>query len=93
MSSSTDNELASLTERHFALFESGDYHDFVLTCGKKEFQIHRSIVCPQSSVLKVMCDGNWKVCAGTSVTEVGSDDVTGMQRVQSIVGCATHRLC
>ena len=50
----------SLAERNNRLFESGDYHDFVVRCGAKEFKVHRNIICPQSSVLRTLCDPLWK---------------------------------
>ena len=62
----TDFELAALTSRHLTLLETGDYHDFVLKAGGRSFKVHRCIICPQSDVLKVLCDGPWKASTDTS---------------------------
>lgn len=60
-SRSSVDELSASALRQMSLLESGDYHDFVLKCGDRSFKEHRSIICPQSTMLKVLCSGSWKV--------------------------------
>lgn len=55
------DELASFAVRQLSLFETGTYHDFIIKCGKRSFKVHRSIICPQSEFLRVVCVGGWKV--------------------------------
>ncbi|KAL1988810.1 hypothetical protein VTN96DRAFT_7694 [Rasamsonia emersonii] len=40
--------------------ESGEYSDFVIVCGGREFNVHRIIICPRSSYFRTMCKENFK---------------------------------
>jgi hypothetical protein len=50
-----------IAKRNLGLLESGDYHDFIIKCGNREFKVHRNIICPQSVMLATLCTPNWKV--------------------------------
>jgi hypothetical protein len=40
--------------------ESGEYSDFLIVCGGREFHVHRVIICPRSSYFRLMCKENFK---------------------------------
>ena len=48
-------------ERNKQLLETGKYSDFIIECGGRQFKLHRSIICPQSKFLEVLCDSNFEV--------------------------------
>ncbi|KIW26592.1 uncharacterized protein PV07_09674 [Cladophialophora immunda] len=50
----------SFAERQKHLLRTGEFSDFILTVDERDFKIHRSIVCPQSTVLHRLCAGNFK---------------------------------
>ncbi|KEF57252.1 uncharacterized protein A1O9_05169 [Exophiala aquamarina CBS 119918] len=50
----------SFAERQKHLLQTGEFSDFILTVDERDFKIHRSIVCPQSTVLHRLCAGNFK---------------------------------
>lgn len=56
-------ELSALAQHNLRLLETGNYHDFVIKCGDRQFKVHRNIVCPQSFLLTSLCDPTWKVSA------------------------------
>jgi hypothetical protein len=39
--------------------ESGEYSDFLITCGDREFHVHRIIICPRSSYFRMLCKENF----------------------------------
>lgn len=43
------------------LVQSGKYSDLTVTCGSHTRQLHKAVVCAQSSVFAAMCDGPFKV--------------------------------
>lgn len=44
------------------LLESGQYSDFTIICGDREFRVHQAIVCPQSKIFERACTGQFVVC-------------------------------
>ncbi|KAK6512598.1 hypothetical protein TWF481_001482 [Arthrobotrys musiformis] len=42
------------------LLESGNYSDFTIICGSKEWKVHRAIICPQSEYFKTLCESKFK---------------------------------
>lgn len=40
---------------------SADYFDLTITCGGKEFKVHRAVVCSQSDFFDAACKGSFKV--------------------------------
>ena len=49
-----------MTSNH-ELLRTGQYSDFTVFCGSREFHLHRSIVCPQSSFFATALDGSFEV--------------------------------
>jgi hypothetical protein len=43
------------------LLQSSKYSDLTIICGNREFNIHRSIVCPRSRFFAAACDGEFLV--------------------------------
>ena len=43
------------------LYESGKYSDLIISCGEKQFNVHRNIVCTQCPWIAAACDGNFMV--------------------------------
>lgn len=39
--------------------ESGEYSDFLISCGDREFKVHRIILCPRSSYFRLLCKENF----------------------------------
>jgi len=39
------------------LLKTGEYADFITSCGETEYRVHRSIVCPRSQPIKDLIDG------------------------------------
>ncbi|KAL8375997.1 hypothetical protein RB595_007213 [Gaeumannomyces hyphopodioides] len=47
------------------LHQSGDYSDLTLSCGGKDYKLHKSIVCPRSHFFAAACRGHFKeACEG-----------------------------
>ncbi|KAI4932152.1 uncharacterized protein J4E92_004051 [Alternaria infectoria] len=44
-----DNACDELLARTKALLSSGDYSDLIITCGSDVYNVHKAVVCPQSS--------------------------------------------
>lgn len=73
-----------------SLLESGEYSDFIIRCGGKDFKVHKVIVCPQSSFFKAALAGGFKVSgeiylAGTSSTNLFAmynDSVTTLSNMR-----------
>lgn len=40
---------------------SADYSDLTITCGEKEFKVHRAVICPRSDYFDAACKGEFKV--------------------------------
>lgn len=40
---------------------SADYSDLTITCGEKEFKVHRAVICPRSNYFDAACKGEFKV--------------------------------
>jgi BTB/POZ domain len=53
--------LDTLAKRNKQLLETGKYSDFIIECGGRQFKVHRSIVCPQSKFLEILCESNFEV--------------------------------
>lgn len=43
------------------LLVSGDYSDFTITCKGRTFNVHRAVVCPQSSFFAAALNGRFLV--------------------------------
>ena len=44
------------------LYESGEYSDLTVVCGRDVYNVHKAIVCPRSEFFSKACrDGRWKV--------------------------------
>ncbi|KAF3922550.1 hypothetical protein ABW21_db0205608 [Orbilia brochopaga] len=43
-----------------SLLESGKYSDLKITCGSKEWLVHKAIICTQSEYFAAICDSNFK---------------------------------
>ncbi|KAK4461260.1 hypothetical protein QBC42DRAFT_178888, partial [Cladorrhinum samala] len=42
------------------LYSSGEYSDLVISCGGREYHVHRNIVCTQSEFFSAACRGSFK---------------------------------
>ncbi|KAL8404880.1 hypothetical protein RB594_009675 [Gaeumannomyces avenae] len=42
------------------LYQSGDYSDLTLSCGGKDYKLHKSVVCPRSDFFAAACRGHFK---------------------------------
>ncbi|KAH7625221.1 hypothetical protein SMAC4_12941 [Sordaria macrospora] len=42
------------------LYSSGEYSDLVISCGGREYHVHRAIVCTQSEFFSAACRGSFK---------------------------------
>ena len=60
--------LYTIAQRNLRLLETGDYSDFLIECGQKQFKVHRNIVCPQSPMLATLCNPVWKVSQAFSAS-------------------------
>ena len=62
MSNSSNSDVQdSFGRRNKKLRQTGEYSDFVIECASRQFKVHRSIICPQSSFLETLCSLNFKV--------------------------------
>lgn len=59
----------SFAERQKHLLQTGEFSDFVLTVDGRDFKIHRSVVCPQSTMLRHLCASNFKVSNSSLVEQ------------------------
>jgi hypothetical protein len=48
-------------EAGLSLLKSGSYADFTIQCKDREFNVHRAIICPESSFFQTMCQSSFKV--------------------------------
>lgn len=77
--------------------ESGEYSDFVVVCGGREFKVHRLVICPRSKYFHTMCKENFKEGIEQKLELVDEDpDVfksvltflyTGIYETDKISGC------
>jgi hypothetical protein len=44
-----------------SLLSSGAFSDLTLTCGGKQFKVHKVVLCTQSAVFRKLLDGKFKV--------------------------------
>jgi hypothetical protein len=44
----------------YQLLSSGVFSDFTITCGERDFKVHRSIICADSHFFKSVADGKFK---------------------------------
>ena len=51
----------SFVERQKHLLQTGEFSDFTLTVDGRDFKVHRSVVCPQSTMLRHLCVGSFQV--------------------------------
>lgn len=58
------NNVTSVTAE---LLRSGEYSDFTLVCEGQKFPIHKSIVCPQSSVIAAALKSEFQVLTDFSI--------------------------
>lgn len=58
--SDTLKTVAALTKR-YSLFGNPKYTDLTVTCGEREWKLHKSIVCLQCDFFDKACDGRLKV--------------------------------
>ncbi|KAI0554552.1 hypothetical protein F4679DRAFT_579577 [Xylaria curta] len=61
--------MANLKSTGAELLRSGEYSDFTLVCKGQEFRVHKSIICPQSSVIAAALKSEFKE-AKTNTIEV-----------------------
>ncbi|KAK5203073.1 hypothetical protein LTR96_011312 [Exophiala xenobiotica] len=50
----------SFVERQKHLLQTAEFSDFTLTVDGRDFKIHRSVVCPQSTMLRSLCTGSFQ---------------------------------
>ncbi|KAL1999358.1 hypothetical protein VTN02DRAFT_4640 [Thermoascus thermophilus] len=55
------------------LLESGQYSDFTIICGDREFRVHQAIVCPQSKIFERACTGKFVEASTKTMTLVQED--------------------
>ncbi|KAL2005433.1 hypothetical protein VTN00DRAFT_2644 [Thermoascus crustaceus] len=55
------------------LLESGQYSDFTIICGDREFRVHQAIVCPQSKIFERACTGQFVEASTKTMTLVQED--------------------
>ncbi|KAF5989216.1 kelch 4 [Fusarium coicis] len=55
------------------LLKTGDYSDFVITCGETRHKVHKAIICPRSDFFKAACGSGFKE-AQTGEVELPDDD-------------------
>ena len=46
---------------YMGAFPGGDNADFRITCGQREFIVHKMIICADSHYFKSVCKGNFEV--------------------------------
>jgi hypothetical protein len=52
----------NLTDAHpVSYYTSGKLADLVITCGEREFHVHKIILCGRSKYFAKMMEGGWKV--------------------------------
>ena len=51
----------SLQDGVYRQFLEGKNTDFTITCGGREFKVHRVVLCAQSKFFARMCEGDFKV--------------------------------
>ncbi|KAL8890186.1 MAG: hypothetical protein Q9215_002616, partial [Flavoplaca cf. flavocitrina] len=49
-----------LIARTASLFLTGEYSDLTITCGDRDFMVHRTFICPASKDLAARCDRTFK---------------------------------
>jgi hypothetical protein len=60
------------------LLESGRYSDLTVTCGKRNWKVHKSVLCVQSDFFAKACDGGFKVRnTAASIAGIPTDQFTG----------------
>ncbi|KAH0556868.1 hypothetical protein GP486_005347 [Trichoglossum hirsutum] len=64
------------------LLQSSKYSDLTIICGNREFNVHRSIVCPRSRFFAAACDGEFLEGKTGKITLMG-DDMETVKRMIS----------
>ncbi|KAJ5959156.1 uncharacterized protein N7479_006306 [Penicillium vulpinum] len=67
-----------------SLLHSGKYSDLTISCEGKRFQVHRAIVCSQSSFFDAVLKGGFKEVSLSEV-DLPDDDLVTIQRVISFL--------
>ncbi|KAL8654319.1 MAG: hypothetical protein Q9226_003481 [Calogaya cf. arnoldii] len=69
-----------LATRTASLLNSGEYSDLIITCGNREFKVHRNIVLPACKVLATACSGEYKAGTGGPI-DLSEDDPNAVERM------------
>lgn len=64
----TQDSTNELLEALKGLYQSGDYSDLTLSCGGKDYKLHKSIVCPRSDFFAAACRGHFKEAREGSIS-------------------------
>ncbi|KAI9784353.1 MAG: hypothetical protein M1839_002414 [Geoglossum umbratile] len=64
------------------VLQSAKYSDLTIICGNREFNVHRSIVCPRSRFFAAACDGKF-LEGKTGKIILAGDDVETVKRMIS----------
>ncbi|KAE8554265.1 hypothetical protein EYB25_002803 [Talaromyces marneffei] len=72
--------------------ESGEYSDFLVTCGNREFHVHRLVICPRSSYFRLMCKDNFKEGI-TQKLELVDEDPDVFQSVLTFLYTGIYETC
>ena len=46
----------------FSLLQSGQYSDLAICSSERRYEVHKAIVCTQSTFFKTACASGFKVC-------------------------------
>ncbi|KAL7756499.1 hypothetical protein ACKLNR_013492 [Fusarium oxysporum f. sp. zingiberi] len=65
--------LQSTQSKALVDLKTGDYSDLVISCGKDQYSVHKTIICPRSHFFKAACDGKLKE-AQTGTIDLPDED-------------------
>ncbi|KAK3646815.1 hypothetical protein LTR56_008302 [Elasticomyces elasticus] len=66
------------------LFRTEQYSDIYLTCGKRAWNLHKSIICPQSVVFTQMCERSSPKVSFVSSTSSTNPMLTNLRKAQKL---------
>jgi len=70
------------------LFLGAKYPDMIISCGGHEFNVHRAIICPQSSFFEAAVNGNFSVSILRSMVQI--PDMSNCEADCSYAGSAVN---
>ncbi|OQO00436.1 hypothetical protein B0A48_13785 [Cryoendolithus antarcticus] len=66
------------------MLETGDFSDFSIVCGEREWKVHKAIISHQSEYFKAACSGGFDEASSKQI-DLSCDDVTALETLISFM--------